>query len=329
MMSKLKYLHAVVQVTDPMKAAMQEVPRRSGMYNWMFMFNGHMKAHKFIKPGELDKYDVVQVNCSPMDMTLINKLHEQLKNSSTMLVLNNDYVAEAWDGWNLPPDYYKSLLDKGDMIFGTEPCQTSHMGDRAYCIQHPTWTKMLKRYGRDEQKVRKGRIATVFHWWDGRTFSPHLCMQQLKQKHPHIWTKLYAYNPANDKSCKYSKTMWDEIVPLMEYPDYLQDIMHNEMLYEPCQYHTYGRNTVDTACIGLPSVGSDRVWSLKHCFPEMVCDPGDLRKTKNIIEKVMKGGPWLQEQMDYAYEAVEHFNYKNSKERYMTALEESRKLCGK
>jgi hypothetical protein len=328
-MTDLKYLHTVVQITDSMQKALGEVPRRSGMYNWMFLFNGKMRAYKFLEEGELEKNDVVQVNCSPMDMTLINRLHEKLKNSSTMLVLNNDYVAEAWDDWKFAPDYYQTLLDKGDMIFGTEPCQTSHMGDRAYCFPHPTWTKMLKHYGRDPDKVKKGHIANIFHWWDGRTFSSHLCLEQLKKKHPTIWTKLYAYNPGNDKSAKYSKAMWDEILPIMDYPGYLESVMHNEFMYEPCQFHTYGRNTVDSACIGLPSMGSDRVWSLKHCFPEMVCDPGDLRKTRAIMEKIMKGGSWLDEQMDYAYDAVEYFNYKNSKERYLAALEESRKRCGK
>jgi len=118
-------------------------------------------------------------------------------------------------------------------------------------------------------------------------------------------------------------------LPSTDYPSYLYALNSCEMVYEPTTFHTYGRNTVDTACLGIPSVGSQNVFSMKHCFPEMACDPMDINKTVTIMDKVLKDKEWLQQQLDYAKQAVEYFNYDNSRERYLTALEESRKRCGK
>jgi len=141
-MSKLKYCHVVYKITNGMKAALDEVPRRSGMYNWMFLFKGEMVPINEVSKDYLEKFDVVQVNLSPVDQVLVPEVRRILgNNSSTLLIANNDYVCEAWGKWGTHPLYYHQVQEVADAVFGTEPYQTSQLRDDAYCIPHPTWTR--------------------------------------------------------------------------------------------------------------------------------------------------------------------------------------------
>src|SRR3990167_7168802 len=100
--------------------------------------------------------------------------------------------------------------------------------------------------------------------------------------------------------------------------------MTNRFIFENCSYHTYGRTTVDTAALGVPTVGSNRVWSMRHCFPNMSFDPFDAKSIVDCMDKILQGGSWLDEQMDYAKESVEFFNYENSEKRYLEMVDYAR-----
>jgi len=328
-MSNLKYLHCVYKITNGMKSALEEVPKRSGMYNWMFLFKGEMVPFNELTKDYIEKFDVVQVNLSPVDQILVQEVRDKIgDNSSTLLIANNDYIAEAWGSWGSHPIYYQQVQKIPDAVFGTEPYQTSQLRDDAYCIPHPTQTKVLKHIGNDDVDDRPS-VATLYHWWEGRSYTQSALLNRLKKKYPKLWTRLYAYTPQNDSCKRWQKVMFDEQMSLMKYPDFIRSLQRNRFMYENCHYHTYGRTSVDTACLRIPSVGTDRVFSMKYCFPNMVSDPMDATKQLKIMDKVLQGGEWLDEQMDYAYEKVEYFNYKNSKERYMNMIEETRKRLGK
>jgi len=320
-MSKIKFLHLAAKITDSMKACLDECPRRGGMYNWMFLFKGNMRALPYVDKKELEEYDVVQMNCSPIDLSIVPKVIKMLENSDTKLILNNDYVCECWDGCNIPQFYYWDCLDRADMVFGTEPHQTSHLIDGSFCMPHPHWIEMIKRHGKIRPEEPDKAIGYQFKWWEGKTYTPFLLLEKIKRKYPKIKSRLYAYIDNSDKSKMYAKAMWDEIYHGMGYPDFINHLTSNLAVYEGCSFHTYGRTTVDTAAIGIPSFGTDRVFSMKHCWPNMIADPYRLDKLKEIFEKILKGGSWLDEQIDYAKKSVEYFNYKNSEKRFRAALD--------
>lgn len=326
----LKYVHVVNKITPAMKNCLEEVPRRGGMYNWMFLFKGTMIPFNLATKEKLEEFDVVQVNMAPVDQLIVREVYKKLKGSSTILIGNNDYVCEAWDTWSQHPLQYAQAQEYPDAIFGTEEHQVSHLRDDAYTIPHPHWIKMLKHIGNDDLDEDKMEVGCMYHWWEGKTYTQSLLFQKLRETYPNLYSKLYGYgNTMHDKLKGWQRVMWDEISPLMDYPDFLRSLQTNKLFLENCSYHTYGRTTVDTAALGVPSIGTDRVFSMKHCFPEMSCDPFDLKQLQYIANRVLKRGSWLDEQMDYAYEAVEYFNYKNSKKRYMNMYDETKESVGK
>ena len=98
-----------------------------------------------------------------------------------------------------------------------------------------------------------------------------------------------------------------------------------------CPWHTYGRNTVDLACFGVPHVVSNRIYSGQKLWDKLSCDPYDIRTARHLVKSCLDEKEWVQEVVDRAYEDVEWFNHKNSVERYNTALdmvEEGKELNG-
>jgi len=309
-----------------MKKALDEVPRRGGYYNWLFLHKGEMLP--FSQDIDFEKYDVVSMNMSPVDQVLVPQVRAKIpKSSSTLLILNNDYVAEAWTTWGTHPIHYENIQALGDVCYSTEPHQVSLMREGTYTIPHPHWIKTLKHLN-VQWNHSSNNIGAIYHWWSGKSYIESLLFYKLQRKYPKLWSRLYAYY-GKDEMRRWQKVLFNEQMKLLPYPEYLRSLATNKFLLENCRYHTYGRNTVDTAALGIPSVGSDRVFSMKLCWPEMCCDPIDGKKMMEIMEKVIKGGSWLDKQLDYAYEACEHFNYQNSRERYMSMVEETSRRLGK
>ncbi len=327
-MTKIKYAQVVMKITPAMKTALEEVPRRGGCYNWIFLHQGSMIPYRMLEDPE--QFDVINVNMAPADQLLIKELHDKLKNSSTLLIANNDYIAESWCHWQQLPQQYMQLQDLPDAVFGTEPYQTSCLRDDAHCIPHPHWVKMLKHIGNDDLNPKGNKLGVMYHWWEGNTYLPSMVLNRLRREGYKFESEIYGYiSPGNDRCKSWTRIMYDRLSPGLTYPDFIRALQTNNFLYEPCHYHTYGRTTVDTAALRIPTVGTDRVWSMRHCFPNMSCDPVDTRTTLDIMRHILKQDSWLDEQMDYAYDAVEFFNYKNSKDRYMKMIDDTRKKVSK
>ena len=322
-----KFLHVVNRITDGMKVALEEVPRRGGMYNWMFLYKGDIQP--FNRVEDFEKYDIVQLNMAPADQILVHEVAKKVKNTSTVFVANNDYVTECWDAWGQHPKQYQQLQEVPDALFGTEPHQVSNMIEGAYCIPHPHWVKMLKHIGNDDLYEERPMIGVLYHWWEGKTYNTVILLDRIRKKYPKLLTRLYGYNGKNDKISQWQRMCFDEIEKLMSYPDFIRGLMRNRVIIENCSYHTYGRTSVDTAALRIPTMGTNRIDSMNRCFPNMVADPYDLKTQYKILNRMLSDDKWLQEQMDYAYDACEYYNYKNAKERFDIMVEETRRKMGK
>lgn len=316
-MSGIKYLTVCNKFTPSMQECLKETPRRGGFFNWMFLFRGELS--EFDAVDDFEKYDVVHVNGAPSDQILVQEIRNKLgKNSDTKIVFNNDHVCEVWDGFKVHPLHYLQAQRQADVVFGTEPYQTSNLIDGAVCMPHPHWTHMLKRWGRTEVN---DSIGFTYHWWESKSFLPGMWSRKLKQDGIKHKAKLYSYMPRNDQNA-WTKTQFDELLTGMDYPSYIESYIKNKVGVEYTGYHTYGRNSVDMAAIGMPMVGSDRVESMRRCFPMTAHDPCDGKAIVNTIKRLWTDDKFYQEVIDYSKEAVEYYNYKNAKERFMTALED-------
>jgi hypothetical protein len=308
-------------IPENIKRCLEEQPARSGMYNWVFVHKGEVNSFWQVQ-DELDRFDAVQINCSPIDMSLIPLIRQKLKGSDTKLIINNDYVCEKWGKWDMVnPHQYDAYQRMGDMVFGTEPHQVSNMINGAYCLPHPTNTKCVKRIGCDSES---NSVGFIFHWWAGETLLPWRTLERVKAKYGIKKSRIYAYGDARrDEQERWSKIMWDEVMPLMQFPDFAEVVQGEKCVYDPNPCHTYGRNGVELACWKTPVVGSNRVFSYDFLFPELSCDPYDFKATMNCFDTVFKQPKKMEHIMERAYENVEWFNYDNSRERFFKCYDEA------
>jgi len=315
----MKYTQVMIakEIPKNIKDTLAEQPARSGLYNWIFALGGEINTYWSIK-DRLEDYDVIQVNASPKDMPMIPLIREQLKNSSTMLVVNNDYVCEYWEKFGIDPLMYDTYQRMGDMVFGTEPHQTSNLVEGAFCMPHPSNTKYLKKLGTDFNA--KNSIGFIFHWWAEQTYLPYKTLNKVKKENDKInMTKMFSYMDGKSPMQSWHGIMFDRIVPLTNFPQFAQLIMGEACLYDPNPYHTYGRNGVECACWKQPVVGSDRVFSYSKLTPELTCDPFNTDKTRDIFKTVLNKD--VDDILNRAYDDVEYFNYENSVKRYKEALD--------
>lgn len=317
----MRFTHVIAgkEIPSHIKDCLNEQPARSGMYNWIFAHKGEINTWWSIK-DKVHEYDQIQINMSPADMPVIADIRNTIDKTGakTKLILNNDYVCECWGDWGIDPFKYDQVQRMGDMVFGTEHHQVTNMIEGAFVIPHPTNTDYVKRIGFDKS-LKSNSVGFIYHWWAGETYLPHRTLEKVKQKFGVEKTRIYAYNGKNDTMAKFRGYMFDEQVPLLEFPDFAQAIQREKCLYDPNPCHTYGRNGVECALLGVPVVGSDRVFSYNLLFPELVCDPYDVEATMERFDIVFNQPEKLKGIMERAKEKAEYFNYENSLKRWEDA----------
>ena len=305
-------------VPENIKSALLEEPPRSGMYNWLGVFDGGLVPWEKLK-DHTDDFDVIQVNMSPMDMSIIPEIRQVLdkKGRKTKLVLNNDYVCEHWGEWGLDPYRYDQIQRMGDMVFGTEKHQVSNMIEGAFTIPHPTHTKLMKRLGRNK-KLDENAVGFVFHWWARESYLGSRTLRHVKEKYG-ATSKVVGYWEKYDSMNKF-KYQFDEYLNLTGFNQFATEVKKLKCLYDPNPCHTYGRNCVEAACWGIPVIGSDRVFSQNKLFPDLACDPYDKSAIMSKFEQVFNDEKFVKSVLKKAYDGVEYFNYKNSKQRWLDAF---------
>ena len=293
---------------------------RTGLYQWINIFDGEIKRFGDLEEDELEKYDVIHINLSAQDYHLPNLIRDKLgKGSSTKIVCNGDYTTELWQGSFDFPQTFKHLVKSADMVFGTEEYMVGAMeevyGRKVHMFPHPCHVKRLKILRPDN---KEDFISTIWHRYDNMTLLPYLATRNHGLK-----TQLIGYNGAQDKKSYATTTMYNRILGGTNFQEFCNQMMRSELLYEPFTLHSHGRATIDTAALGLPVVGSNRLQSMNKCYPYTAIDPYDITKSRELIQKIIKDDDFKQKVIDTARENVDYYNYKNSKERFVKALEES------
>ena len=212
------------------------------------------------------------------------------------------------------PLFYHNIQKLGDKVFGTEPIQVSQMIDGAYLIPHPTNTKELKLF----KPSKSNHLAVVYNPYDKNLYHTTLMTQRLKDEFK-LRAKLLNYIRPN-KLEGYYRNYYDSMVGLIPFKEWIMEICTSKFGYMPHLFHSYNRAGVEFASIGIPVVGSDRSYSLQICYPDLICNPLDFKKTRELFSK-LKNENFSEEISKKAKENAEYFNYENSKKRFMEMIE--------
>ncbi|GAG15648.1 unnamed protein product, partial [marine sediment metagenome] len=185
-------------------------------------------------------------------------------------------------------------------------------GQKVYILPHPTNVERLRT---KVNKEKKQYIAVVWRRYDRFAHIPFLSAKDLG-----IQTVLIGYDRKQDPNWHLTESLYDHVVYHTNYDNYLKILSEALIVYNPYTLHSYDRLAVDVAAMGVVSVGSDRTWAMKMCYPDTICDPFDVRTTKEILKKVLSDKDFYDKVSNYAYDKVEYFNQENAKLRLLNSI---------
>ena len=311
----IKYLYVTNYIH---RQLLEEEITRTGLYQWLNVFNGEIHYPREVL--DYEKYDIVQVNMSTQDIHLVGNIHEQLgKNSQTKLVVNNDYTTELWGRSFDFPSTIKREISGADMLFGTEYFMTSAVselaGRKCYVIPHPADIKRLKSL---PTKPVKNLITSIWRRYDNFSYVPYLVVRNQG-----LTTQLIGYDKSIDPKVFLTTALYDYVLQGTNYFEFCNQLRESKVVYDPFTLHSYSRAGVDCAALGVPVVGSNRNQSINNCYPFTSIDPYDVTNGRKLIRKILDDEQFRQKVVDTAREKSEFYNHINSRERYLTALDES------
>lgn len=300
------------------KILLDEELARTGLYQWLNVFNGEVKYPREVK--DYNDYDIVQVNLSTQDVPLIGTIREQLKkNGKTKLVVNNDYTTEMWGNSFISPYTLARELDYADMLFGTEYYQTTSLSELAhrktYVIPHPCDVRKLKQMLKIPQK---NIISTIWRRYDNFSYVPYLAVRNHG-----LTTQLIGYDKSIDRKTWLTTTLFDYVFAGTNCFDFWEQLRESKIVYDPFTFHSYNRTIVECAAFGIPVVGSNRTQSVNICYPYTSVDPYDTLKARRLIEKLLTDEAFYKKVTEYAQKMSEYYNHLISKQRYLKALLEA------
>jgi intein/homing endonuclease len=91
---------------------------------------------------------------------------------------------------------------------------------------------------------------------------------------------------------------------------------------EDNSYCTFYHTVHNCACLGIPTVCTDRIYMGHKLFPMTTLDPMDFEGIRTTLQKLIDNEEFYHQVADYAFEKVEDYNWENSKKRLLTAMEE-------
>ena len=308
----IKYL----MVTDFIhKGLLEENLNRSGLYNWIQTFDGKISIPGDVK--DYNEFDIVHINMSKQDRYLPSHIRRKLnKDGKTILICNNDYTTELWEGVMEHPDIQRKYYEDADLLFGTEYFQCTALseitGGKVYNLPHPTNTERLKTMMNPD---KKGYIAVLWRRYDKFAHVPFLAARDCG-----LQTVLVGYDRSQDAHWHITESMYDHVVYHTDYDAYLKILNEAALVYNPYTLHSYDRSGVDCAALGIPIVGSDRTWAMRQCYPKTMCDVYDVRKTKEMIQHILSDSVFYDKVCKYAQHKARYFSQEDAKLRLLNSI---------
>lgn len=322
-----KYLYSAYRLFD---SIMDQYPMMTGCYQWINLFNGQAKhfsefpTNKKDLKDELEKFDCIMVNADPVDVRLTYEMRRALGNSSsTQLVLNQDHAPELWDHSFDQYQDFRQAMSISDKVFATSPIaqglMQGAMGDeqKVWLNPHPCETHVLKRI---KTTYKSDHLLVFWHrYLGGQSIIPWMVASEL---YPEV--SLTSYMQSADRNPRRTATLFKRIIPSMDFIAFIKLLKEATFAYEPFDSYTFGRNTCDTACSDLPTVGNSKIYSMQVNYPLTNCDPYNFKAVHSHFNSLKNSPGFADEVKDIASYNVEYFGHKACKARFMAMLEEKK-----
>lgn len=283
-----------------------------GFYNWPKVMDGEFDYYSQ-KKGKLKNYDIIFVGLSRPEIEgcLLSKIRREIgPNSRTKIIVSVDYAVPLWqNSFNL--HLFENELKQADAIFIAEPsamsCVACLVNEEVpiFFMPHPTDVEMMKRYCQPIDE-RFNALLVLIHRYDNNWYVPALITKDLKD--------IDTYAIFLDGSIELHITPFFQYVRSgARFSEYLKFASRSKIVLD--SYHqiaNYGRNAVDNACLKIPTIATNKCFANTILWPDLTTQPNDAMAQKRLIQRLMYDKEFYTKAVEFAFDKVEMFNYRNS-----------------
>jgi len=323
MTKKLKFCYIAYEFFEDI---FKHQPMLTGCYQWQRIFNGECRNWRDIKDkAELEKYDAVMVNLDPVDCRLAREVRWMLgDSSSTQLIVNQDHAPELWQhSYQTLVDFKSAMLD-ADKVFATAPYAQELMSQlldnrkKIWLNPHPCETHSISKI---KSTYESDHLLVFWHRYDANAAVPYIITKDIYKTITLAGYSLSEYDKERGSNAAIIKTSFKSRIPALPFFDFLKVLKEAKAGFEPFTSYSYGRLTCDTAALGLPIVGSNRLYSMQVNYPLTCFDPFDLKSNRAALSKILTNDAFREEVSDIARYNVRYFGHDMCRDRFMEMYE--------
>lgn len=331
----------------------------SGIYNWGLIFSGTFLEYPKTPVEELLKYDVLHINYFHQNLHLISTLRKTLDEigSDAKIVVNLDYSVDLWHADPLVDiSALRVEFDCADVVFAVEPAQQEMLEfllqRKVHLCPNPVDIDGLRYHIANGSNT--GLPLESRTWTNPLT---NITVPQLVVN-LHRWDAIARGNASSYEGNVNYLTPWAVVAPpgrrklpcravLANLPRSVTEeaavkwgsdnILHPDILpthflrwvsqcraaFDVYSISSYGRFSAETAALGVPTVGSNCVASMKECWPKLAVEPSAFKQQHELLHQLLTDDVFWIEQVDYAAEHVQYYAYTESRERFLKMLEDN------
>lgn len=302
-------------------------PKPGDMYdtNWRFVFpewDWNFFSHKDVRIEDIKGSDIVILKADIWGGEKAEKnleLLSELEDEFTMVLIIGEW--SKWISWpvhklivlhaqlnhpntnvvicdELTPKYLQYLVDTPVRYFG-----------------YPYAIEYVKQFRKEEKKkIVDFRKCGCINRWPSYTLANFL---------PEDWTARFHILTPEEEVFLASIIKHPNIEiaePTQTWEEYLAQLSECSIMVAVDTRFTTGRFCLDAAALGIPCVSGNQ-HSAKTLFPDLVCEPYDVEKQVEVLQKLFNE-EYRNEVIKFADKNLEKFSFESSRQRWIEVLSE-------
>lgn len=290
-------------------------PIITGLYLWKNVFAG---AFDFPQTQEaFEEYNLVHLNITPGNLPLIYKVLSIINRNKTKILCNIDHAIDMWRSSFPDIEYFFKTIDYADYIFAVEPKMarilSANLKRHVPCIPHPCDCLEINKFC--VRKSRNPRILVSTHVYDQSYVLPAMAIRPVLD--PSRFYTTVCGSAAYKNRCL---SLYNEKLPHMVFNDFINSIADSYAAIESYTINSFGRFTIECACLGIPVIGANCVSSQKALFPTLTTKHNDPEAWSILLNDLVNNPDFYAEAARYALSNVYYYSLENSATRMLNFL---------
>lgn len=294
-----------------------------GLFAWEKAFHVYgsrgYKSANLVK-DLLEEFDLIHVNYTPRNASYIAAIRDSLgDHSDTKIIAQVDYSVGLWN--SIDPLVMRQQLGLADFVFHVEPVGASilsdYLGRTVPVIPHPVDVSGIVDY-RQKQPSMPPIVSCQYHRYM-YTWHPYYYGTYKSRRDYGVRVALMNYT---DGAVVPLDGFFDEVIGRGPYEGYIGALSHVFTNIDITPDYTFGRGIVESAALGVPTIGSISVRAANHIWPELAVPPYDVVQIKRVLECLFTDPEFSSAMSKQGIERSWFYSLENSYDRLVSSLEE-------